>query len=368
MKKVYLDIYLARNLGDDLFLEILLNRYPNVIFFVNYHGPDYMDFFEKFKNLQRIRYNIIFKVLRKFRIYNRLKDFNLFSSYFDGLIFLGGGIFREETYGYDLFDERFSLVKQFKSKNKPVFFISCNFGPFRNDIFVDKYKKLFELCYDVCFRDLKSYNIFKNIHSVRYAPDLVFSLKKSLKFKIKDHFCGVSLINPRHKEGFGKYYSNYLIIHSNIIENLICQGYKVILFSFCEKEGDMEVAKDLLNSIKKDLRTNIVIKNYELDFKTFLNDIIKCELMIASRFHAIVISLIYKIKLLPFIYNEKNSNLLNDIEFQNISIDFNSDSEVDYSKIFFNYNFPNIETYLSNQDSQFAILDSLFLDENSNKN
>ena len=35
MKKIYLKMYLKKNLGDDLFLKIILERYPSTQFFVN---------------------------------------------------------------------------------------------------------------------------------------------------------------------------------------------------------------------------------------------------------------------------------------------------------------------------------------------
>ena len=41
MKRIFVDVYLAYNLGDDLFLDILSKKYPETEFTVNYVGNDY---------------------------------------------------------------------------------------------------------------------------------------------------------------------------------------------------------------------------------------------------------------------------------------------------------------------------------------
>ena len=37
-------------------------------------------------------------------------------------------------------------------------------------------KSSLNLCDDVCFRDLYSYELFKDLSQVRYAPDIVFQM------------------------------------------------------------------------------------------------------------------------------------------------------------------------------------------------
>ena len=36
--RIYVDVYLAKNLGDDLFVHVLANAFPNVEFILNYYG------------------------------------------------------------------------------------------------------------------------------------------------------------------------------------------------------------------------------------------------------------------------------------------------------------------------------------------
>ena len=67
MKRVFLDMYLAHNLGDDLFLHIIANRYPNCKFTVNYYDNDYDNFFKNYSNIET-RVTLKNRIIRKLGI------------------------------------------------------------------------------------------------------------------------------------------------------------------------------------------------------------------------------------------------------------------------------------------------------------
>ena len=48
--KIYLESYLAENFGDDLFIQILLERYPNQNFYAISDG--FNNYNKKYKNLK----------------------------------------------------------------------------------------------------------------------------------------------------------------------------------------------------------------------------------------------------------------------------------------------------------------------------
>ena len=50
------------NLGDDLFLDILLEKYPNSMFTVNYLGKNYDQFISKYSNAKRRKYTFLIKL------------------------------------------------------------------------------------------------------------------------------------------------------------------------------------------------------------------------------------------------------------------------------------------------------------------
>ncbi len=73
MKRVLVDIYLAYNLGDDIFLDVLSKRYPDADFTVFHPGSNYDDFFSLYNNISRFQYKFKHKVLRKLGLYNLLR-------------------------------------------------------------------------------------------------------------------------------------------------------------------------------------------------------------------------------------------------------------------------------------------------------
>ena len=55
MKKIFVDVYLSFNFGDDLFLDILAKRFPHSQFTVNYVGENYDEFLKDTQMLNVVR-------------------------------------------------------------------------------------------------------------------------------------------------------------------------------------------------------------------------------------------------------------------------------------------------------------------------
>lgn len=317
-KKFLVDVYLAKNLGDDMMLDHLTNSFPNIIFTPFYPGEEYKNFFKNYKNINPFKYSTYDKLLRRLKIKNKLNDFNSFARDYDGLIFLGGGIFREEDYWLDVYNYRKKIVETFNKNHKKIFWLGCNFGPFQSNKFKENYLNLFKESYDVCFRDIDSYNLFSILENVRYAPDILwdYPIPKVIK---KEKQIGISIIDPSHKKGLEKYKAEYINIHKKIIKSFQKEDYSIILFSFCEKEGDLSIAESIKVGIE-----NIEIVNYQGNIDFFLKKYGSCDFLITSRFHATILGFLYQIPTIPIIYNIKTQNMLKDINFNGISIGFDN--------------------------------------------
>lgn len=323
MKKILVDIYLSLNLGDDMFLDVLAKRYPDAEITVFHPGSNYNFFLKIYNNVKSISYGLRDKLLRKLSIYNRLTDYGRLAKEFDILLFLGGGIFREEVYENEVFQNRKSIIEAFIDKNKEVFFLGCNFGPFNSEYFLKKHKELFNKCSDVCFRDRYSYNLFKDLPNIRYAPDILWSYNID-DVRPKENVIGYSIINPKHKDGLEKYYEDYVDIHTKSILKNIKKQYVIMLFSFCEKEGDLATIKDILNNIDSKYHEQIIIHNYEGNIDAYLSELSKVKVLYAARFHANIIGFLQKTSVIPIIYSNKTSNLLDDIDFKDTIVTFDS--------------------------------------------
>lgn len=308
-KKILVDIYLAANLGDDMFLDHLSNSFPHVDFVPFHPGNNYISFFRNYPNIHQFTYTIFDKILARFGK-SKLTNYEALSKEYDGFLFLGGGIFRQEYYWPELFKYRAEIVDSFNSKNKKVFFSGCNFGPYTSQDFLHAHSKLFKNAEKIIFRDQKSYHLFSNHSNVCYAPDVLWSYDLPV-VKSQEKVLGISVIDPRHKEQYKETYQDYIQANRKVCEKYINEGYKITLFSFCEKEGDLEISKEIAKNLP-----GIKIENYTDDINSYLKRIGKCSHFIAARFHAVIIAMKFGIPVIPVIYGDKTENLLIDLNFE----------------------------------------------------
>lgn len=316
--KVYLvDIYLASNLGDDMFLDHLAKSFPDTVFVPFYPGNKYDDFFQQYKNIRKFRYNLFDKICTRLGTANKLQDYKAMAKKYDGLLFFGGGIFREESYWKSVFEYRNDITDAFKAEKKVVQLIGSNFGPSYSSEFQELHHYLFSKFTSVSFRDLKSYSLFSSIPHVSYAPDVLWDFKLP---EVKSHnkTVGISIIDPNHKSGLENYTERYVTAHKNVVKDYLKNGYKVKLFSFCEVEGDLKIAKEIANVAVE----QIEVCNYDRNIQKFLVEFGSCSEIIAARFHAVTIAMKFKIPVLPIIYGDKTRNLLEDLNFRNEIIEF----------------------------------------------
>lgn len=369
--EVLLKLYAKVNLGDDLFLKIICERYPQHNFYL-LAGEEYVEV-NKWPNLHLINRgfndNLINKVLRgigrkyaPFLFQKQLnkvyyKQFNYFKRDYDAFVSIGGSIFMQNQTDIRLDNEIifYELINKVFA-NKPRFFIGCNFGPYQTQIYLEKYRELFEKATDVCFRDHYSYNLFKDLLTVRLAPDVVFGLKGNQEEIVKGTV-GFSIVKARKDIQAEAYYKKY----AELIKAYCKQGYKPYLFSFCQSEGDEAAIQIVTSYINNDYAVSKVCYNGDID--EFLSVYSSIESMYCGRFHAMILSMLYGQNVLPIIYSKKMTNVLNDVgykgdiiemeSFQNIEID-----NVVKRKLLKGYNISRESLMAANQ---FKALDEFLL-------
>lgn len=373
MQKVFIKAYLKQNLGDDLFIKMLLDRYPETLFCVS-ASKHYKDvIFKKYSNLDVVvpnESNLLDKakgfVLRKMSksLYKKhlrniaLREIKSVKSEVDLFVSIGGSIFMQPKLLPAYYDiEYYNCINSFFLE-KPKLYLGCNFGPYSDSSYKEKYEKIFSKAYDVCFREENSYKEFKNIDSVRFAPDIVFGLKFSTEEKIKKSI-GFSIIPPS-KQTDKNPIVDYAKDYANLINKFIQDDYSIKLFSFCKHEGDENIINEIEhllqpkeNSIKK------VFYDGNIDF--FLKEYSSVETMFCGRFHAMIISLILKQNIIPVIYSKKMLNVLTDINYKGICVEIDKIKEVDYNKLFSELcqESVNVDEVKINAEKHFKKLDML---------
>lgn len=318
MKSFLVDIYLAENLGDDLFLNYIAKSLPDIQFTPFHPGKNYQYFFSQYPNVKPFTYTTFDKIKSRFGK-NKLQDYRRLAADYDALLFLGGGIFREESYWKEVYQYRTQIVDAFKAENKPVYFMGCNFGPYHTAEFLNHHKELFSKVNSISFRDLSSFELFRDLKTAHFAPDLLWAYGLP-QVKKKENLIGISVINPKHKQGSENTYQTYIETHKKLCEKYLEEGKQIRIFSFCEKEGDFDIANEIVNG----LNGTIEIINYKKNIPEYLKQIGECNQFIAARFHAVIIALKFGINVVPIIYGDKTRNLLNDLNYPFQTVDLNT--------------------------------------------
>ena len=320
-KKVLLLCYLLNNVGDDLFVSILLKRYKNIEFIYYCEDDKYTKVFSEYKNLTVISG------------FDETNDDYVIDDV-DCCIYIGGSIFREIKGGVVKKRRYLDLIKAFKSSGKPFFYVSSNFGPTMTEDFYLTCEESIKSCTSIVFRDTYSYNLFKDFDSVHYAPDLVFSLNLRPAKKIEKSigFSVLDLSKRKSENDLNLYVDKYQNMLVSNIEKFLGDGYSVYLFSFCKDEGDEIAINRVLSRLPDDSRKLVKVVKYTNLYK-FLKKYSQMEKFICTRFHSVVLSMLFRQELLILSYSQKIDKLCDDIGNVYVKIPIDKDIEnfaIDY--------------------------------------
>lgn len=360
MKKILLLGYLKKNLGDDLFVSMLLNRYKDVEFVTKNSSLEFFEPFKLYKNYIKI-------VSSEPMLEYDLKEFS-------GCIYIGGSLFREGINSLEYQKKMTKFINKCKLEGIPFYYISSNFGPYSTEVFYQECLKKIKMVDGITFRDKYSYNKFKHLSNVNYSPDLVFSLDIKPRRKIKNSI-GISVIDlslNMRSESISKCDAEYSIMLKKNIINFINDNKKVYLFSFCEPEGDLKAIKRVIDMLPELYKSKVTIVNYNGkngNLYSFIQKYSMMEKMICTRFHSLVLSLLFKQELVVLSYSSKLDNFLEDIDdrFKKISIDSNlNEIKIDY-RWFNKISNDNLNKLTSNAFNQLNQVEANLLPKKRNK-
>ncbi len=357
MKTNLIKYYSKINLGDDIFLLLLADRYIDHFLLLN---SAQSLFIAQLKNVHRLKFGnfiyllskIIETVVRTRR--NILISTLLLRSEIKAYIYIGGSLFIESSikhWGKE--------ADSYKRITKPYYILGSNIGPIDTDDFINYVCEMFKGAQDVCLRDRASYELVKDLPNTRLATDIAFTLDTS-KYKIESKKRVVfSLVDCRSRfsEAIADRYEKAV---AHMTERFLKKGYEVIYMSFCKFEGDEVANENAICRLPSKLRTKIATYNYSGDIEEALQILASSSIVVATRFHATILGLVFGKKVLPIAYSDKTLNILSDMHFPGPVIDIRDIEKSDIHRL----NFESIPTMdvavlKSLAETQFQELDKV---------
>lgn len=355
MKKVFLRFYGLKNLGDDLFLHIITNRYINNFTIISKSPSNVMNR----SNINVYSNKIVILLFRFIEKYIYPKNFLLSKliNQNDLYVYIGGSIFIDNGDTKHWQNER----KFYKLLKRPYYILGSNFGPSKSNDYTLLVKDILASARDVCFRDSVSYNLFKDLGNVRGSTDIAFTLDTNSYRAAPEKLAIFSIIDcaQRFDAATTDKYEQEI---TNLSQNLADKGYKVILMSFCKFEGDEAAIERIHNRMPAKLASTVERYNYNGDLDEALKLLAKSEIIVGGRFHASVLGLLFSKKVLPMAYGDKTINLLKDLKYQGEIIDIRKIEAFNGKKIDFdNVPVQNMDQQIKQAQKQFLELDKVLI-------
>ncbi len=347
-KKVYLKAYFRKNIGDDMFVETVLRRYPNVRFRA-YARPIDLPKLKEEANLRLVPSwrRFVDRVLIKLR--GKKPATNGYEKRADATVHIGGSIFIEPT--------NFKKPARFYYPEN-MFYIGCNFGPCRTAAYHDFIETRLKKATDVCFRDTASRDEFAHLETVRQAPDVLFGYAGYPERK-KGNGIGISVIDMTERPELKDAAQDYETAVAAFIDECKKRDIPVTLFGFCGEEGDTKAIDRILARSASKAADRC---EYQGDIAAFLERFNACEYILATRFHAMVIGWALGKNVLPVIYSHKQTTVIRDAGYDGVMWDVKRSAHYDAHTLLTHLTQSRppkkTEQLIRESETQFAALDA----------
>lgn len=306
--------YWRKNLGDDLMLEAFQQLVPDteLILFVD---QPFVKAYQK-KNLRVVGYNRLTKLINHVLLNLGLPGlfFLLFVNKKRDFYMVGGSVFAQHS----SWKVQYQCLRYAIDHSARSYIVGSNFGPYTTDAFFSSYEALFDRVDRVIFRDHHSISQFIGKSNVVYLPDIVLSLALETAVEPGSKVL-VNVIDLESRPALTHLKQPYDEKMTKLVGSLVEQGLKVCLFSFCAYENDDVAAKRIYASLPKQVQQQVTLHNHN-DTMESLHLINGASLIIASRFHAMILAIKARTPFFILSYNEKIDHVVKDFGYQDYSM------------------------------------------------
>lgn len=276
--------YAANNLGDDLFVSALLQRFPGATF----------SFFADASGLVFARTSPQVRGVLTFREFWKAR--RAISAY----VIIGGSMFQQGPGWGTLWLNYARRIFAARIARMPVFVVGSSYGPSSSWFFDLAFRLLLSLCTQVSVRDAASAKMLKGLTNVTVHPDLAFVTE--LPRSEPRRRLGVSVMKLKDRTQHEAYIEQCI----DLIES--SPEPEVVLFSFQESASisDARAASQILHHLSsRRLATTSVVTYDGSNLEQVLVEIGSCSRFVSTRFHSMVVALMYNIPTTALVYHPK---------------------------------------------------------------
>lgn len=370
MKKVYLTAYIGDNLGDDLFLNILAHRYKESVFLIYTFQTSKAKFPANIQFVMSSKERkYIYKLKQIDALINKVKlSFNFAGKYIekrkkslidqsDCVVYIIGSGFMEKG----------SVLESDSFYESHPYVLGCNFGPYESQCFYDKCYNHFAMASDVCFRDSYSKKLFPDLPNVRNEMDVVFNYAGEAiapDQTLFENYVLISVMNIEKDKNNADLNGQYISFVKECIKKLLKKDKKIVLIGFCKAEKDDVVIKKLLQSFNG--IPNIKAYQYpDITLSEAVGLFKYAESVIATRYHAVILSMLFGKEVYPIVYSDKTVHVLEDIDSEIKYIRTNQLAQTNVETFLTNYGYTipkDIQKKVkASSENQFRELDKVLL-------
>lgn len=314
--RAVVQFYNRMNAGDDLLVKLLLDQHPDVDFRVPLRYPESSLALKP--NAQVLPPTLLHRAWDRYehrlRIPSWARANNLrirrLSQQSDAVVHIGGSIFIEHAGSQDHWRRELAY---YKTLRVPYFIIDANFGPFVSPAYPAVVEEILAGAADVCVRDRQTFKRFEHIPNIRLAPDAAFATLPPSHIPAREESAAVisAMDFSRRDPDLANKYESSL---ATVVRQLVRDGERIRLVSFCDYQGDLDAAMRIverakLTSVSSEM---VEILPYTGDIDRVLSVVSSATRVVGSRFHAIVLGLAFGVPTFPVVYSDKSIQMLQD--------------------------------------------------------
>lgn len=319
MRRIYLKFYDEMNFGDDILVEMLLQRYPQDRFYAYAWGK----YAGRYKNLRVYKKESLFlrgvnKVLKM--LFGRDLEENIWRRC-DVLVYLGGSIFIEPQSKQTRTDmirwwEGFAAAKGDK------YVLDANFGPMLSDDWNLHFARILQKMTLVYWRDQYSLSLFEPCPNMKCGNDMAFAYRADKETKgERENLVVLNVMDVQNKEYAGKgTKADYMKALANIARQAQSLGYRVALLALCNYEGDVDACEELAEACPA---IDFLKVYYSRDTAEVFDLLAGARFVLATRFHAAVLSMCLGVPVKVWAYSKKTVSMIMEavpgVEWEKIS-------------------------------------------------